>query len=756
VALELSKPGTGPADAVAGPDEVYDFEADNAFGTKAADVDVEVPEAGLRERVVAQVRTGRARARARVGDWTMARELDDADQALAEVRVDRDRRNEKAISAHHSEMRMLRKKMTALAQAGDEKGAAQIGIALESMKVAGPMLVEDDVTRRDVERLRWQRRLTRIGMLAAGGYGALTLGFGHPLMLPVEIGGALVAVWQMGKDRPEEEPLPGPSLLPAQQVMAPDRTAEMMSLVQPAPWSAGDSGEAPVPPVPDVPLFDAPPPPALSEETLLTALKAARIPGFGPDSTVKILAAPAWGEDGTATTVFDMPVTVSAVQKKLDELAGALGRSRSMIDVTKAGAENRASLWLSDSDPFDKPRPSPLLKHTGGLDAWRDGVPVGYTKRGAVIALPIKNSSFVIAGMTRSGKGVGASNLLSGAALDVRINLRIVAGKVNGEFDAYARAGVAATYFKQSPARLRALLKAWKDELNRRNAILGELGKSKMTPETIMRLGGIELLVIDELRTFTAKEKEDRDEILADLIELSAVAAGAGMLLILITQYPEVEVIPTALAMNCGSRWAMRVDTAQQSNTILGGGASAAGRDASKFDPPTPGLGWLVNPFAGVTDLARSFDLDEDERGEISLIMQRAAALREGAGRLVGQWDDPIERALVAATGLSSAAGGPDRNGIPGRPSRQLSPEQAEAHQMVVAAVAAADALGHDVQLDDVAVRVGVSAERVGELLRRAGAGPTGKVTIPGRGTNGRVNGYTRAQLSGLLDASGA
>lgn len=753
MALDTTKP---VADGSAGPQEFYDFEADTTFtappGEAVEQVQEDDAEPGLRERVAAEFRQGRARTKARLGDWTMARELDDEDQALTEVRVDRDKRNEKAISAHHAEMRRLRQQMVRLTQSGDEKGAARIGIALEAMKAAGPMLVEDDVTRRDIERLRWQRRLTRIGLLAAGGYGGLTLGFEHPLMLPVELGAALVAVWQMGKDRPEKEPKSGPAPVPAQPVAVPDRTAEMVSRIEPAPWSAGDdSGQVPAP-APLVPDFDAPPPPALSEDTLVAALRAARIPGFGPDSTVRILAAPAWGEDGTATTVFDMPVTVTAVTKKLDELAGALGRSRSMIDVTKAGAENRASLWLSDTDPFDKPRPSPLLRHGGGLDAWRDGVPVGYTKRGEIIALPIKNSSFVIAGMTRSGKGVGASNLLSGAALDVRVNLRIVAGKVNGEFDAYARSGVAATYFKQSPARLQALLTAWKAELNRRNAILGELGKSKMTPETIMRLGGIELLVIDELRTFTAKEKDGRDEILADLIEISAVAAGAGMLLCLITQYPEVEVIPTGLAMNCGTRWAMRVDTAQQSNTILGGGASAAGRDASKFDPPTPGLGWLVNPFAGVTDLARSFDLDEDERGEITAIMKRAAALRESAGRLVGQWDDPIERALVAATGLSSAAGGPDCNGIPGRAARQLSPEQAEAHKVLAAAVETAADLGHDVQIDDVASRLGMPAERVGELLRRAGAGPTGKVTITGRG---RVNGYTRGHLSAVLEAAG-
>lgn len=757
--LDMSKPGSEPADSkAAGTGGVYDVEADTAFAPlDSADPDwaehlflAEEPVPSLRERVAEQVRTGKARTQALIGDWTMARELEDPEQSLIEVRVERDRLNEKAISRHHAELRKLRQQMTKLAQAGDEKGAARIGIALESMTAAGPMLIEDDVTRRDIDRLRWRRRLTRLGILAAGGYGALTLDFQHPVMLPVEVGGALVAVWQMGKDRPERKEL---TVSPGSVAPVVDRTAELVGSIQPAPWANGDeSALAAMAAAAPTPEFDAPPPPALSEETLVAALRSARIPGFGPDSTVKILAAPAWGDDGTATTVFDMPVTVTAVQKKLDDLAGALGRSRSMIDITKAGAENRGSLWLSDCDPFDKPRPSPLLKHSGGLDAWRDGVPVGYTKRGAVVALPIRNSSFVIAGMTRSGKGVGASNLLCGAALDVRINLRIVAGKVNGEFDAYGKSGVAATYFKQSPQRLRALLRVWKAELDRRNKILGELGKSKMTPETIMRLGGIELLVIDELRTFTAKEKEDREEILADLIELSAVAAGAGMLMVLITQYPEVEVIPTALAMNCGTRWAMRVDTAQQSNTILGGGASNAGRDASKFDPPVPGLGWMVNPFAGVTDLARSFDMDEDDRGEITMMMTRAAALREGAGRLVGQWDDPIERALVAETGLSSAAGGPDGNGIPGRPDRQLSPEMAEAYEVLARAVEIASSLGHDIQLEDVASRTGIPADRVGELLRRAGAGPTGKVTISDRG---RVNGYTRAHLTALLDRSG-
>ncbi|TVL89773.1 FtsK/SpoIIIE domain-containing protein [Streptomyces sp. SAJ15] len=483
---------------------------------------------------------------------------------------------------------------------------------------------------------------------------------------------------------------------------------------------------------------------ALSEERLAEAIHS-----IGFSGKIRVLSATPWGPDRTATIVFDLPtgVTVTALKRKEEALAAALGLDSSMIDITKAGAAGRPSLWMTDADPFEKPRPSPLLTMSGGLDAFKDGVPVAWNKRGITVNMVINNSSFVIAGMTRSGKGVGAANLVAGAAMDPRINVRVVAGKTNGEWDAYAKAGVAATYFKPNPERLLALLKALIADMDRRNKLLGQLGKSKLTPESISQLGGIELLVIDEVATYTRPGLPLRDEILEALIKLSAVAAGAGILLVLITQYPEVDVLPQALAMNCGTRWAMRVDNATQSNAILGGSASSSGRDASKFDPPMPGLGWLVNPFAGVTDKARSFDLDEDERGELTQLMQRAADLRESAGRLVGQWDDPIEQYLLNATGLSSAAGGPKCNGEPGRELLQMTPEHRAQLDAVTGALAAMDQLGRGAaQLDEMASMIdGMSAERLGELLRAAGAGGTVKVTIEGRG---RVNGYRREDIA--------
>ncbi|MHA4819430.1 type IV secretory system conjugative DNA transfer family protein [Streptomyces aculeolatus] len=693
----------------------------------------------------------------RLADWFRAADVTDA--RLAEQVEARRRRNARQEEAHlAAQVRRLRAQAARRGDRGalmdDQIAHAQGELdAFRAERKEVHLKIDSDV----LIRARYGRRATRAAIAALGGL-ALSQGIAaEPVVALASLGGAPVAWWWLGRPFSGDQAHPGQHQ-PDTWAAAPYPGSVDLTKRPAAPGPdrpRPEEGPAAAPyggPPPAAPDFDAPPPPALSEEALNAALQESRC--IKPGQHVTVLKAPAWSEDRTAVVVFDLPpgVTVTMLQKRAEALAGALGRDLSMIDLSKAGAAGRCALWMSDVDPFEDPRPSPLLTHAGGVDAWRDGVPVAWAKRGNPIALAIKNSSFVIAGMTRSGKGVGAANLAVGAALDVRINLRIVAGKVNGEFDPYGRTGVAATYFKQRAERFHMLVKALLADLDRRNALLGKLGKSKLTPEVINQIGGLELLVVDELATFTRPGRyEERDELLEDLIQLAAVAAGAGILMVLITQYPEVDVIPQGLAMNCGTRWAMRVDNATQSNAILGGGASAAGRDASKFDPPMPGLGWLVNPFLGVTDLARSFDLDEDERGEVTTLLTRAAELRRDAGRLPGQWDDPIEAHLARVTGKSSAGGGPQGDGIPAAAAHALTDEQQQSRAALVACLEVMDSLGRDAQLAEMADRMGATAEDLGRQLRAAGAGSTTKITVDGR----RVQGYTRDALETALDALG-
>jgi hypothetical protein len=139
------------------------------------------------------------------------------------------------------------------------------------------------------------------------------------------------------------------------------------------------------------------------------------------------------------------------------------------------------------------------------------------------------------------------------------------------------------------------------------------------------------------------------------------------------------------------------------------------------------------------------------------MLLERAVRLRDKAGRLVGQWQDPIETTLQQETGFSSAGGGPDKNGVPGRLLHLLDPQDAAAHEALVDCVAVMDDLGRDAQVEEMAASLGMPAERLSELLRKAGAGSTTKVWIENaEGERKRVNGYRRDDLQALLDGAQA
>ncbi|MGW2048589.1 hypothetical protein ACWCPF_25910 [Streptomyces sp. NPDC001858] len=688
-------------------------------------------------------------AKARLSDWLGGGDLDPVTVIQLATAKKQRKRTEQLAQQQRRVAEGYARHAVAKAQAEASESGGNAGalaalsgrVAAEETKLAEmqaiPLLPPTD---REIAAARNGKKASRAAIVAGGGLGAMSVlgtaveqaASGQPMLLAA-LGTAAGYGWYL-VSRPFDagQPAPAPNM-------------ETQQLATPVVLTKPES-------LPRMREFNAPPPPALTVEELDQALR--NIGEVKPNEQIQILAVPQRDGDGNTTVVFDLPprTTVAELRKKLPKLAGALGRDVSMVDVEKAGTEARTSLWMTDKDPFADTRPSPLLKKPAQIDAWKDGVPVAWNKRGIAVRLAIKDQSFVIAGRSRSGKGVGASNLVVGTSFDPRINLRIVAGKNNGEWDPYAKTGSASTYFKPSPERLLALLKALLADKDRREAALGALGKSKLVTPVIEQVGGLELLVIDELATYTRPGKLLREEILEALIELSAVGLSSGIFMILITQYPEADVIPQALAMNCGARWAMAVENATQSNAILGGGQASAGRDASKFDPPRPGFGWLVNTSAGVTDLARSFDLDEDERGEITMLLEKSAKIREAAGRLAGQWEDPIEKHLLNATGLSSAAGGPKRDGAPGRNVLNRTPEQRmQMDALRGCLVAMTTTLGRDVaQVREMAEIIGggMAETRLSKLLRDAGAGGTVKVDIEGLG---RVNGYQKADIADAL-----
>jgi S-DNA-T family DNA segregation ATPase FtsK/SpoIIIE len=401
----------------------------------------------------------------------------------------------------------------------------------------------------------------------------------------------------------------------------------------------------------------------LGEETMRRVLVEAGVVPEKRAAEIRGVGLPHTEGPGIAFAVdlpSGMPAMIALGKKK--EIASALAVHSDWLDLSvgrgAGSSESRLEIWVASADPFASAQVSPLIGHKGKLDLWNDGAPLAFGKRGNAVLVRVRDTMMLVGGATRRGKGVLLANLNLGATKDVRVNLRLFDGKASGEHNAFA--GLLSTFVKKNPERLALFLRAVLEDLDRRADFLDERGKAKLTEDLIEAIGGIELIDIDELATYTAKGTSPYvDEIVESLAQIGAVGAGLGVLLVAATQVPEVDVVRGRLRQNLISRAAMNTESPNASNTILGDGMAGQGYDASLIPLDQPGRFWFKSPDLGTVSL-RSFFIDDDDKAPI---IADAYEMRKAAGRLPGQWHDPIEAKLLAWTGVSSAAGGERGNG---------------------------------------------------------------------------------------------
>ena len=99
----------------------------------------------------------------------------------------------------------------------------------------------------------------------------------------------------------------------------------------------------------------------------------------------------------------------------------------------------------------------------------------------------------------------------------------------------------------------------------------------------------------DELAFYlTLPDKQQRQEFAELLRDLVARGRAAGVIVCAATQKPGSDVVPTALRDLFGFRLALRCNTPQASDTILGQGWATAGADASTIPGGQRGVGLLL------------------------------------------------------------------------------------------------------------------------------------------------------------------
>ena len=309
-------------------------------------------------------------------------------------------------------------------------------------------------------------------------------------------------------------------------------------------------------------------------------------------------------------------------------------------------SERRLRLWVGDQVMADVQMPPwPLLK-AGRVDLFGE-FPFGLNARGRVAGMSLMFSNLLVGAIPRMGKSFAARLAMLACALDPTAELHVVDLKGGGDwlcFEPVAHTliiGDQPDDIEQLVTDIRGLVR----EMSRRYAVLRQLARAKdprapegkitadVVKDTALRMHPI-VLSIDEVQVAFGKSCEYRDELEALITDLIKRGPAVGIILIVATQKPDKDSLPTGIRDNVGTRFGLRVLTQQASDMVLGGGMSVAGYRCHAFSRADTGVGYLVGASANVdAEVVRSYYIDQP-RAE--LVVARARALRDSEGTVTG------------------------------------------------------------------------------------------------------------------------
>nr|WP_042178940.1 FtsK/SpoIIIE domain-containing protein [Kibdelosporangium sp. MJ126-NF4]CEL13529.1 Cell divisionFtsK/SpoIIIE protein [Kibdelosporangium sp. MJ126-NF4] len=422
----------------------------------------------------------------------------------------------------------------------------------------------------------------------------------------------------------------------------------------------------------------------MDPQVLVDAFRDAKL--IGKDESLRLVERASRVGDGWSVTV-DLPATRKAddVIKHRDALASALAVDEVQLIVERVrgrgGHAGRVFLWVADEDPYaGQPLRTPLLD-VEYWDAWQP-VPFGRDARNRRIDLPLVWTSLLVGAIPRQGKTFATRLAAAGLILDPYTRLYVFDGKGGKDWDAAER--VAHRFVcgdeLEHVESVRDHLVELAAEVQSRYARMATLDdevcpESKITPgisrDVSLRMP-ITAVVIDEVQVFL--ENPTRQDVggkkttigayIADLLTyLVRKGPAAGIVVILATQRPDSNTIPSRLRAVLGSRFALRVMDWRDSNIVLGEQMNTRGYDSSTLLPSHKGVG-ILRPdgeTAGADMLATTVRTFYMPNSEWRTICARGRELREAAGTLTGHAaGDDTTRALdpaavVMALGPSSA-----------------------------------------------------------------------------------------------------
>ncbi|MFC9971834.1 FtsK/SpoIIIE domain-containing protein [Spirillospora sp. NPDC127200] len=347
---------------------------------------------------------------------------------------------------------------------------------------------------------------------------------------------------------------------------------------------------------------------------------------------------PGWRAD------VDLPygVTVSDIMERRERLASGLRRPLGCVWPEPANDQHagRLVLWVGDQDMNTVKPPAWPLAKTGAADLFKP-IPFGTDQRGRPVTLTMMYANMLIGAMPGAGKTFAIKPVLLAAGLDPTAQVRVFELKGTGDLDfaeKYAHHYGSGADDATKAACLASLREVY-GELERRAKTIASLPKdvrpeNKVTPELAakrsLNLSPL-LFVIDECQELFADAELGKE---AGELAVAIIKRGRalGIILLLATQRPDKDSLPTGVSANVGIRFCLRVMGQLKNDMILGTSMYKNGVRATTFTQKDKGIGYLVGE-ADDPQITRSYYIDGPAADTIAA---RARALRKAHGTLSG------------------------------------------------------------------------------------------------------------------------
>lgn len=341
--------------------------------------------------------------------------------------------------------------------------------------------------------------------------------------------------------------------------------------------------------------------------------------------------------------VVDLPYGVEAAEvvARRGKLASAMRLPLDQVwPEPAAGHTGRLALWVGYEPASQmKQPPWPLLSGSARVDVFK-AFAFATTPRLDTVSVDLMFRNWLFGGQPGSGKTFALRDLILAAALDARTEIRGYELKGVGDFAVLepVMAEYGNGFDDETLARCFGFIEWLYEECRRRSkriehyARLGKAPENKVTPELASLKGsGLHPLVawFDELQELmTSKYGKDAGELLEKVIKLGR---ALGVIILIGTQIPDKDSLPTGITRNVNSRFCLSVADQTANDMILGTSAYKQGLRATVFQPVVE-AGWgILRGFGPKASAVRSFYVNTTDAARI---VARAVALRTSAGTL--------------------------------------------------------------------------------------------------------------------------